>query len=183
MYARYFPMNKSQAQTKSTYTSSFQGIILLIAHMESPKNEAVLLPFMLTSFLELMDHGIMPWDDLQPPFIEKVRTDGVISVELDTIVCLCGFVRVCMYFHIPASKLLSCCADGVLHKCAGVTRHSHPLNGADHPGEYRPEQPEQVYSGGEANHHTSPSTAHLKQQGKFSTSFYSMTFLSVCASV
>ncbi|XP_037794345.1 engulfment and cell motility protein 1-like [Penaeus monodon] len=61
-----------------------QGIILLIAHMESPKNEAVLLPFMLTSFLELMDHGIMPWDDLQPPFIEKMVSFINVQASPDT---------------------------------------------------------------------------------------------------
>lgn len=106
--------------------------------MESPKNEAIILPYMLTSFLELMDHGIMPWDDLQPPFIEKVRRDDVINVELGTdsvLVC----VHVCTFFHILISTLLSCCADGVFHKCAGDTRDTHPLNSADHPGEYCPE--------------------------------------------
>ncbi|XP_069995484.1 engulfment and cell motility protein 1 [Penaeus vannamei] len=61
-----------------------QGIILLIAHMESPKNEAIILPYMLTSFLELMDHGIMPWDDLQPPFIEKMVSFINVQVTPET---------------------------------------------------------------------------------------------------
>lgn len=76
----------------------FQGISLLISHMESPKNEPVILPYMLTSFLELMDHGIMPWDDLQPPFIEKVRTDGILNIEY---ICVCkqAFICLCARMH------------------------------------------------------------------------------------
>ncbi|ROT79467.1 putative engulfment and cell motility protein 1-like [Penaeus vannamei] len=39
---------------------------------------------MLTSFLELMDHGIMPWDDLQPPFIEKMVSFINVQVTPET---------------------------------------------------------------------------------------------------
>ncbi|XP_064079350.1 engulfment and cell motility protein 2-like isoform X1 [Macrobrachium nipponense] len=41
---------------------SKQGISLLISYMEGQRVDTVLLPNMLSSFLELMDHGIMPWE-------------------------------------------------------------------------------------------------------------------------
>ncbi|XP_042209580.1 engulfment and cell motility protein 1-like isoform X2 [Homarus americanus] len=62
---------------------SKQGISLLISCMEMQKNDSILLPNILISFLELMDHGIMPWDDLQPTFIEKVASYINVQGTLD----------------------------------------------------------------------------------------------------
>ncbi|XP_071549346.1 engulfment and cell motility protein 1 isoform X2 [Panulirus ornatus] len=63
---------------------SKQGINLLIACMEMQRNESPLLPYILISFLELMDHGIIPWDDLQPSFIEKVASYINVQGTMDT---------------------------------------------------------------------------------------------------
>ena len=48
--------------------------------MEGQRLEPALLPQTLSSFLELMDHGIMPWDDLPDTFIEKVQSDIIFMV-------------------------------------------------------------------------------------------------------
>ncbi|XP_045608928.1 engulfment and cell motility protein 1 isoform X2 [Procambarus clarkii] len=61
-----------------------QGISLLISCMEMQKNDSPLLPNILLSFLELMDHGIMPWDDLQPTFIGKMVSYINVQGTLDT---------------------------------------------------------------------------------------------------
>ncbi|KAG7153485.1 Engulfment and cell motility protein 2-like [Homarus americanus] len=74
-------INKHQIPIKQT--NIFQGISLLISCMEMQKNDSILLPNILISFLELMDHGIMPWDDLQPTFIEKVASYINVQGTLD----------------------------------------------------------------------------------------------------
>lgn len=48
------------------------GIQLLVGSVEAGRVDPPLLPNMLIAFLELMDHGILPWDQVQPPFIQKV---------------------------------------------------------------------------------------------------------------
>ncbi|XP_064079348.1 engulfment and cell motility protein 1-like [Macrobrachium nipponense] len=63
---------------------SKQGISLLISYMEGQRVDTVLLPNMLSSFLELMDHGIMPWDDLPDTFIAKVVSFINVQSTTDT---------------------------------------------------------------------------------------------------
>ncbi|KAK4290111.1 hypothetical protein Pmani_036977 [Petrolisthes manimaculis] len=60
-----------------------QGISLLIECMQSENNDSTLLPSILTSFLELMDHGILSWEELQPAFIEKVASYINLQMAVD----------------------------------------------------------------------------------------------------
>lgn len=58
-----------------TFANEFivkQGMNFLITCLETAKQDSPLLPLILSSFLELMDHGIMSWDKLEPTFIERV---------------------------------------------------------------------------------------------------------------
>uniref|UniRef100_A0A0N7ZBH5 ELMO domain-containing protein n=1 Tax=Scylla olivacea TaxID=85551 RepID=A0A0N7ZBH5_SCYOL len=58
-----------------TFANEFigkQGMNFLITCLETAKQESPLLPLILSSFLELMDHGIMSWDKLEQTFIERV---------------------------------------------------------------------------------------------------------------
>jgi len=51
-----------------------QGLGLLITMVESGKNKGAILAYSLSSFVELMDHGIVSWDILEVPFINKVAS-------------------------------------------------------------------------------------------------------------
>ncbi|XP_015118781.1 engulfment and cell motility protein 1 [Diachasma alloeum] len=51
-----------------------QGLALIISQVESGKYKATALAYSLQSFVELMDHGIVSWDILEPPFINKVAS-------------------------------------------------------------------------------------------------------------
>lgn len=51
-----------------------QGLALIIGHIESGKCKSAMLAFTLMSFVELMDHGIVSWDILESPFINKIAS-------------------------------------------------------------------------------------------------------------
>ncbi|XP_074102756.1 engulfment and cell motility Ced-12 [Cotesia typhae] len=51
-----------------------QGLALIISQTESGKFKSTALACSLQSFVELMDHGIVSWDILEPPFINKVAS-------------------------------------------------------------------------------------------------------------
>ncbi|XP_008553122.1 engulfment and cell motility protein 1 [Microplitis demolitor] len=51
-----------------------QGLALIILQIESGKYKTAALACALQSFVELMDHGIVSWDILEPPFINKVAS-------------------------------------------------------------------------------------------------------------
>ncbi|XP_051161267.1 engulfment and cell motility protein 1 isoform X1 [Leptopilina boulardi] len=51
-----------------------QGLALLISQIESGKYKGSDLAYTLQSFVELMDHGIVSWDILETPFINKVAS-------------------------------------------------------------------------------------------------------------
>ena len=47
---------------------------LIISQVEQEKYKGSTLAFCLQSFVELMDHGIVSWDMLETPFINKVAS-------------------------------------------------------------------------------------------------------------
>lgn len=51
-----------------------QGLALIINAVEGGKSKGNMLPHSLVSFIELMDHGIVSWDILEPPFINKIAS-------------------------------------------------------------------------------------------------------------
>ncbi|XP_046738246.1 engulfment and cell motility protein 1 isoform X2 [Diprion similis] len=51
-----------------------QGLALIISQVEAGKSKSNTLAFLLQSFVELMDHGIVSWDILESPFINKVAS-------------------------------------------------------------------------------------------------------------
>lgn len=48
-----------------------QGIGIIIAMVENEKCIGEMLKFVMMSFVELMEHGTISWDILQPPFISR----------------------------------------------------------------------------------------------------------------
>ncbi|KAK6640367.1 hypothetical protein RUM44_012060 [Polyplax serrata] len=51
-----------------------QGLALLISLVEGGKCKGSILAYLLISFVELMDHGIVSWDVLEIPFINTVAS-------------------------------------------------------------------------------------------------------------
>lgn len=68
--------------SRNFYIDNFstQGMSFLITCLETTKQDSNLLPLILASFLELMDHGIMNWDDLPSTFIERVNAQILVKV-------------------------------------------------------------------------------------------------------
>ncbi|KAJ8874920.1 hypothetical protein PR048_022810 [Dryococelus australis] len=65
----------SKISTDVTFALEFinkQGLALVISMIEGEKYKANTLAYALKSFVELMDHGIVSWDILEAPFINKV---------------------------------------------------------------------------------------------------------------
>ncbi|XP_059475247.1 engulfment and cell motility protein 1 [Neocloeon triangulifer] len=65
----------SQLSTDNTFAEEFinkQGLKLVTTLIESGKFQNVMLAHLLTSFVELMDHGIVSWVVLEAPFVCKV---------------------------------------------------------------------------------------------------------------
>ncbi|KAJ8672502.1 hypothetical protein QAD02_003761 [Eretmocerus hayati] len=52
-----------------------QGLSLIISQIEAEKYKSNALAFCLQSFAELMDHGIISWDIVEAPFINKVANN------------------------------------------------------------------------------------------------------------
>ncbi|MPC25454.1 Engulfment and cell motility protein 1 [Portunus trituberculatus] len=68
-----------------TFANEFigkHGMSFLITCLEMAKQDSPMLPLILSSFLELMDHGIMSWDKLEPTFIERVNIQPVAQVAM-----------------------------------------------------------------------------------------------------
>nr|CAG4651644.1 EOG090X02BW [Triops cancriformis] len=60
-----------------TFASEFinkQGLTLLVSAIEGSKFTGEVLAYALLSFIDLMDHGIVSWDVLEPPFIHKIAS-------------------------------------------------------------------------------------------------------------
>ncbi|GLH16768.1 Engulfment and cell motility protein 1, partial [Gryllus bimaculatus] len=51
-----------------------QGLALIISSIEGGKSKGNMLAHSLISFMELMDHGIVSWDILEPHFINKIAS-------------------------------------------------------------------------------------------------------------
>ncbi|KAJ9594640.1 hypothetical protein L9F63_027378, partial [Diploptera punctata] len=68
----------SKLSTDMTFALEFinkQGLALIISHIEGGKcKPGNPLAYSLISFVELMDHGIVSWDILESPFINKVAS-------------------------------------------------------------------------------------------------------------
>lgn len=67
----------STLSTDITFALEFikkQGLALIISLVESGKCKGNILAYSLMSFVELMDHGIVLWDILEVPFINKVAS-------------------------------------------------------------------------------------------------------------
>lgn len=67
----------SSLSTDITFALEFinkQGLALIISMVEGGKSKGDILAFSLMSFVELMDHGIVSWDILEVPFINKVAS-------------------------------------------------------------------------------------------------------------
>lgn len=67
----------SKLSTDRTFASEFiskKGDVLLINLIEQKKFQDVMLANCLQSFVELMDHRIISWDVLEPPFIITVAS-------------------------------------------------------------------------------------------------------------
>lgn len=67
----------SALSTDITFALEFinkQGLALLITMVEGGKSKGNVLAYSLLSFVELMDHGIVSWDILEVPFINKVAS-------------------------------------------------------------------------------------------------------------
>nr|CAG4643776.1 EOG090X02BW [Lepidurus arcticus] len=65
----------SKSSPDITFASEFinkQGLSLLVSAIEGGKLTGEVLAYALLSFIDLMDHGIVSWDVLEPPFINKV---------------------------------------------------------------------------------------------------------------
>ncbi|XP_020298453.1 engulfment and cell motility protein 1 [Pseudomyrmex gracilis] len=63
--------------TDMTFALEFinkKGLALIISQVESGKYKGNALAYSLGSFVELMDHGIVSWDILETPFINKVAS-------------------------------------------------------------------------------------------------------------
>ncbi|XP_066290185.1 engulfment and cell motility protein 1-like isoform X1 [Branchiostoma lanceolatum] len=60
-----------------TFASEFisrDGVPLLAGMVENGSETGENLAFILTAFLELMDHGVVSWDNLTPTFVKRVAT-------------------------------------------------------------------------------------------------------------
>lgn len=67
----------SKLSTDMTFALEFinkQGLALMISIVEGGKCKGNMLAYSLISFVELMDHGIVSWDILESPFINKVAS-------------------------------------------------------------------------------------------------------------
>lgn len=67
----------SKLSTDMTFALEFinkQGLALIISLIEGGKCKGPMLACLLLSFVELMDHGIVSWDILENPFINKVAS-------------------------------------------------------------------------------------------------------------
>lgn len=67
----------SKLSTDMTFALEFinkQGLALIISIIEGGKCKGNMLAYSLISFVELMDHGIVSWDILESPFINKVAS-------------------------------------------------------------------------------------------------------------
>lgn len=67
----------SKLSTDMTFALEFinkQGLALIISLIEGGKCKSVTLACLLLSFVELMDHGIVSWDILENPFINRVAS-------------------------------------------------------------------------------------------------------------
>lgn len=67
----------SKLSTDITFALEFinkQGLALLISLVEGGKCKGNILAYSLMSFVELMDHGIVSWDILEVPFINKIAS-------------------------------------------------------------------------------------------------------------
>lgn len=67
----------SELSSDITFALEFinkQGLALIIGHIEGGKCKGNMLAFTLMSFVELMDHGIVSWDILETPFINKIAS-------------------------------------------------------------------------------------------------------------
>ncbi|XP_076655572.1 engulfment and cell motility Ced-12 [Halictus rubicundus] len=67
----------STLSTDMTFALEFinkQGLALIISQVEGEKYKGSALAYSLQSFVELMDHGIVSWDILETPFINKVAS-------------------------------------------------------------------------------------------------------------
>ncbi|PNF37142.1 Engulfment and cell motility protein 1 [Cryptotermes secundus] len=67
----------SKLSTDMTFALEFinkQGLALIISIVEGGKCKGNMLAYSLISFVELMDHGIVSWDILESPFINKVAS-------------------------------------------------------------------------------------------------------------
>ncbi|KAK9309611.1 hypothetical protein QLX08_000828 [Tetragonisca angustula] len=67
----------STLSTDMTFALEFinkQGLALIISQVEGEKYKGNALAYSLQSFVELMDHGIVSWDILETPFINKVAS-------------------------------------------------------------------------------------------------------------
>ncbi|XP_067010137.1 engulfment and cell motility protein 1 [Anabrus simplex] len=67
----------SKLSTDMTFALEFinkQGLALIITMIEGGKCKGNMLAYSLLSFVELMDHGIVSWDILETPFINKVAS-------------------------------------------------------------------------------------------------------------
>lgn len=67
----------SNLSTDMTFALVFinkQGLTLIINLIEQGKLQGVMLASCLTSFVELMDHGIVSWEILEPAFISTVTS-------------------------------------------------------------------------------------------------------------
>ncbi|XP_076297340.1 engulfment and cell motility Ced-12 isoform X2 [Lasioglossum baleicum] len=67
----------STLSTDMTFALEFinkQGLALIISQVEGEKYKGSTLAYSLQSFVELMDHGIVSWDILETPFINKVAS-------------------------------------------------------------------------------------------------------------
>ncbi|KAI4504552.1 hypothetical protein M0802_000102 [Mischocyttarus mexicanus] len=78
----------SSLSTDMTFALEFinkQGLGLIVSQVESGIHKGSALAHSLQSFVELMDHGIVSWDILEIPFINKVASYvNNQSVPLDT---------------------------------------------------------------------------------------------------
>ncbi|XP_047002136.1 engulfment and cell motility protein 1 [Schistocerca americana] len=67
----------AKLSTDMTFALEFinkQGLALIINMIEGGKCKINMLAYCLASFVELMDHGIVSWDILEIPFINKVAS-------------------------------------------------------------------------------------------------------------
>lgn len=114
----------------------------LCALVSSSCRNNLIMTHTLTGFMELMDHGIVSWENLSSIFIKKV-------VQLLLFLFFLRFIFIDVKYFLLSFVLLS---DRQLRQRQG-DRWIDSAGVPGHPGEHGTEQPQPVRTGQTGSHH------------------------------